>query len=352
MSAVDSSLPGLALGRYCKALAYARDDPIAALGYGEGQRHLWNNTPESLLALKAAVSAVTTSDPGGLAAAQTAVGGLLIPLIRGNTLVDRLNLRRVPLNVKVPAFSGDASARTVAEGMAKPLSRFSLETLTIVPRKVAATIVVTDELLRFSSPAAEAALGAELAKAVTARIDFVFADPNVGGSISNGATTITSTGGSIAQTTADHRSMLNAQAAGGSALTDSVFISSTKYAIWLSTMRTTDGAPAFPTVTAKGGTLAGLPLYTTGAMVATGSPSESALLLLDQQQVLFGDSGEAAVSIARSADVELSDTPSSPNTSRVSLFQTGLVGLQGERWCGWSRVGESSVVTLDDIQFA
>jgi HK97 family phage major capsid protein len=351
---VHAAPSALACGRYIKAIGMGRGDPIGAQAYAEGQHAVWRNTPEVGLALKAAVAAMQTTDPGGLAAARSAINALILPLIRANTLVDRMNTRRTPLNIAVPAFSGDATGHLVGEGLAKPLSKFSLELLTVTPRKIEASIVINNELLRFSDPTTESALASELAKAVVTRMDLVFADPNVGGSIANGATTISSSGGTVAQLDADFRAMLDALAASGdTALTNAVWIMSSKTAIWLATLRTTNGPLAYPLVTAKGGTLAGLPVLTTGALVATGSPSESAILLADPQQILFGDAGEASVTVARNAMVELDDAPAGgAGAVQISLFQADRVALRGERWCGWARQSTSSVIVLDDIQFA
>lgn len=350
MSAVSLIPPAaLSLGRYCKALAVAKGDVLGAQAMAEGHRIPWRDTPDVFTTLRAAVDALSTGSGLGYASAS----GLLLPLIRNNTLVDRLALRRVPLNTTVASFSGDASAHVVAQGAPKPLSKFSLATLSVLPQKVSAAIVVSDELVRNSDPSAETALGTELAKAVTARMDLVFADPNVGGSISNGATTISSGGSSMAALDSDFRSMLNSLAAtGDEALQTAVWIMSSATAIYIAGIRGSGGNLAFPFVNAKGGTLLGLPVFTTGAMIATGSPGESAILLVDQQQILFGDEGQANVSLARDASVQLSDTPASPATSTVSLFQANLLGLLGERWCGWSRIATSSVVVLDNISFA
>ena len=74
-------------------------------------------------------------------------------------------------------------------------------------------------------------------------------------------------------------------------------------------------------------------------------------MLIDPNQILYADTGQANVTVARSASVQLSDSPTSSATTLTSLFQSNLVGLRSERWCGFARAQASSVIVIDDIQF-
>jgi HK97 family phage major capsid protein len=351
MSAVSLATPSLALGRYCKAIATAQGDVLGGLGFAEGQHAAWRDTPQGLSTLKSAVAALSSADAAGLAAAQ--VYDLLMPAVRSNELISRIpGLRRAPLNVSVPVITGDANAHLVAEGVAKPLSTFSLATITITPRKIVADICVTNELLRLSTQAADTALATELAKAATAQMDRQFANADFPNSIASGASTFNSTGSTLGAVDHDLAAMLDALAAGGdNALNNAVWIMSARAAVYLASLRGSGGNPAFPLLTAKGGSLLGLGVYTASGLNSFDSPSESQILLLDAAQILIGDSGEAAISIAKDADVQLSDAPSSPATSTVSLFASNLTVLRAERWCAWARQSTSSVIVLDNVQF-
>ncbi len=86
-------------------------------------------------------------------------------------------------------------------GKAKPLTKFDFESITFSFAKVAAIAVLTDELIRFSNPAADALVRNALAEAVIARLDTDFISPskaevaNVSpASITNGITAVPSTG--------------------------------------------------------------------------------------------------------------------------------------------------------------
>ncbi len=73
-------------------------------------------------------------------------------------------------------MSGGA-AGWVGEGKAKPLTKFDFESITFSHAKVSAIAVLTEELIRFSSPAADALVRNALAEAVVARLDTDFVDP-------------------------------------------------------------------------------------------------------------------------------------------------------------------------------
>jgi HK97 family phage major capsid protein len=343
--------PGIAAGRLIKSLLQAHGDAVGALAYAEGQRLTWAGTPETRVALKTAVDALTTSNAGGLAGAIPATSDF-VALVREVTLLDRVvDFRRVPLNVTIAATATDANAHLVGEGVAKPLSRFSTELLTVEPRKCAASVVVTRDVLRMSSGVADLMLATELARAVGAVVDRAFLDPDTAGSIANGATVLNSSGGTLAQIDADLQTMLKALGPTG-ALATAVWAMPSQVAVALASVRGTGGAAAYPVITARGGTLLGLPVVTTGALTATGSPGEYAISLFDPQQILLGDEGQIGISVARHASVQLDDAPSTPATQTVSLFQSGLAAPRAERWIGWERVSTASVVTLDNVQWA
>jgi HK97 family phage major capsid protein len=351
---VSTTQRGVAAGRLIKAVAMAGGDPIAAAAYIEGQHAVWGDTPEVELRIKAAVDAMSTSDPGGLGSA-IMVTGDFVGLVRDNTIIDRVaNFRRVPLNIQIPAVTADANAHQVGEGIVKPLSKFSLGLLMVTPRKITASVVTTTDLIRRSSGLAERMLATELAGAVSAVANRRFLDPDAAGSITNGATVINSGGGSLAQLDADFKAMLKALAASGDeALTNAVWCMPSAVAIYLAGVRGTGGALAYPLITAKGGSLMGLPVFTTGALNATGSPAEYALALFDPQQILLGDEGKMAITVAQHATVELDDTPGGgANAVQTSLFQANLVAPRAERFLGWTRVSTASVVTLDNIGWA
>jgi HK97 family phage major capsid protein len=61
----------------------------------------------------------------------------------------------VPFNVKVPVQTSGGTAQWVGEGKPKPLTKFDFTQLTLGFNKVAAIAVISEELIRHSSPSAE-----------------------------------------------------------------------------------------------------------------------------------------------------------------------------------------------------
>ncbi|MCE9837037.1 phage major capsid protein, partial [Escherichia coli] len=135
--------------------------------------------------LKSAVGAGTTTDPqwaGSLSEYQEYAQDF-IDYLRPQTIIGRFGqggipaLRQVPFNIRVHAQVSGGAAGWVGEGKAKPLTKFDFESITFSHAKVSAIAVLTEELIRFSSPAADALVRNALAEAVVARLDTDFVDP-------------------------------------------------------------------------------------------------------------------------------------------------------------------------------
>lgn len=349
MSAASVSLRGTAEERYLVSRALTAGDKLAALAFAEGQREAWRSTPEVYIWHKASVNAMESGDPGGLATPR-AVRDYILEAPRARAVIDRLdNLRRVPLNISVPGITSNANASAVAEGAAKPLTRYSAATLTVAPRKFVGEIVVTAEMLRHSISATTQSLGRDLGADLVAKMDQYFLDPNLGGSITNGAPTIPSTGDSLAEIDADLGTAEANFEDADSSLDNAVWIMAPRTAAYLAGLRGTGGNLAFPNINLRtGGSVHGIPLLISSALRAAGSPGETQIVLADQSRILFGDDGQFEVTIARDASIQLDDAPSSAASQQVSLFQANLVAIRAERWCGWA-AGDGAVVCIDNV---
>lgn len=348
---------GLASARYAKALAVARGDHGAALAYASAQN--WRATPHVAAALKAAVE-ITGSEDFLAGTMPAPLSDDFLEAVRPLSLVDRIaGWHTVPLNTSILAVSGTATATFVGPASPKPVSRFTLERVSVLPYKVVALCVVTQELLRSSSPAAEMALGREMTRALSEATDRAFIDPHAGpiadttpGSISFGATTISSSGSSLAQISSDLGTMITLFSSGrDEALMRAVWILSPVTAAYLSLLRGSGGAPAFPDIGPRGGLLLGMPVYVSGAAYSSGSPGESAIILADPAQTLVGDPGSVSVQIATHASLQIDDAPASGAQQLLSLWQSDLVGILCERWLGWQRGSDSAVVVLENVTY-
>ena len=136
----------------------------------------------------------------------------MIEYLWHRTILGRIQgLRKVPFNIKVPRQTSRLPASVwVGEAAPKPLSAFALDTVTLGYYKIAGIVALTDEIVKFSSPAAEAMVRDELANAIVTLMDHDFIDPEkaaVAGispaSITNGVTPTTATGTAYSNFAAD-----------------------------------------------------------------------------------------------------------------------------------------------------
>lgn len=213
---------GIAMARFTKALAAAKGVRSEALSIAKSK---YPEDTKLHHVLKAAVDAGTTTDPawaGSLVEYQDFANDF-VDFLRPQTIIGQFgvgnipSLRDVPFNVRIPVQTSGGAAQWVGQGKAKPLTKFDFSNITFGFSKVAAISVLTEELIRFSNPKADVLVRNSLAESVIARLDTDFVDPTkaeVSGispaSITNGATTIPSTGDPDADSTAAFEVFINA----------------------------------------------------------------------------------------------------------------------------------------------
>lgn len=174
---------GIRFARMCQAIATSKGNLPQAL---EIAKHIWpadadmHNVirAQSMGVTRAAVAAGTTTDPawaGALVAAET-MAGELIELVMREAVIGQLSqLRRVPFNVRIPRETvAIGAAGWVGQGMSKPVGRGSYDFVTIPWAKCALIVVITEELARFSNPAAESLMRDGLVRAIVDFLDAQF----------------------------------------------------------------------------------------------------------------------------------------------------------------------------------
>ncbi len=347
---LDLTPRGLAVARLYRALVMGHGDWAEARAFAEGQR--WTNTPTVVTALRAAVEAL---DPTEQAAMMQPVAWDFAEFIRPMTIVGRLQgMRRVAFDVPMLNMSDGATASWTAEGSPMPISAASFgETQVLKRAKCSSVVVVPEELARSSNPAAELALRDDLGRAAAQAIDGAFVDPtNAGGaekpaSVTYGAASFESTGTALANVDADLRGMVDAL----TDLTAAHWIVHPRTATALSLMRGSGGAPAFPTINARGGTLMGLPVIIGNVPVVAGSPDETTIILLDADGIALADDNAADFEVARHASVIMDDTPEAGAQQLLSLWQAGLAALRAQRWINWKVRRPSIAAVLSGVTY-
>lgn len=346
---------GLPFARYAKAMAIADGDPLAAEAYAAGQP--WHDTPAVEQVLKAAVSAIGTDNAGTLAAARPLVDGFM-DLVRPTSLPDRiLGLRHVPVNVSMPSLTAAVTAGWVGQNKPKPVSAAAFARHVMEITKLVAQVIVSNELVRAAGPVAEMAFGRALADGLAAFGNAAFISPSFGpvagvspGSITFGITPVSSSGSSLSAVRADLRALFANFVANDGALETAVLVMASRTALALALL-TDGGSPVFPLLGVRGGSVCGVPTFTTSACESAASPGEAVMVLFDPTKILLSDDGDLAVRSARHATVEMNDTPTAGATAQVSLWQNGLQALLVERGINWRRTSDAGVAVLDGITY-
>lgn len=349
---------GIAFARFAKALAAANGSRSEAL---EIARKQYPDDAKLHHVLKAAVGAGTTTDPqwaGSLVEYQEYALDF-VEFLRPQTIIGRFGqggipaLRQVPFNIRIPAQTSGGSANWVGQGKAKPLTKFDFESITFSFSKVSAIAVLTDELIRFSNPAADALVRNALAEAVIARLDTDFINPtkdevaNVSpASVTNGIVAVPSTGDPDADAEAAFAQFVlnNLQPTGG------VWIMSSTNALALSMKKNALGQKMYPEMTLLGGTFQGLP-----AIVSQYAGTN--LTLLNAPDIYLADDGGVAVDMSREASLEMESEPTGDSitptgTELVSMFQTNSVAIRAERWINWKRRRTAAVAVISGVNYS
>jgi HK97 family phage prohead protease len=357
--------PGLRLARVVRAIGLAhksnRDVEMVA-------RSLF---PDDALIAKAAIAAGTTAHAtwaGPLVGDESSIFADFVEFLRPQTIIGKFgtggvpSLRRVPFRTRLISQTSGGAGYWVGEGKAKGLTKFDFAGTTLEPMKVANIAVLTEELLRDSSPSAELVVRDQLAAALRARLDTDFIDPTFGGSgvispasITNGAVAIPSAGNTSADVRADIMAVFNAFIAADNAPTTGVWIMPATRALALSLMQNPLGQPEFPGININGGTLFGLPV-----IVSEYVPTDSGgsyVVLVNAQDIYLGDDGDIAIDVSREASLQMDSEPTqhvdgTPTaTQMVSLWQTNAVGFRAERTISWKTRRAEAVQLLSDVNW-
>jgi len=349
---------GTLFTRYAMALAASKGNLHQA---AEIAQNFWgNSTPEVARVLKAAVAAGTTTDANWAKplAEYQQMASEMIELLGPETIVGRMQgLRRVPMNVRIPRQTAGTSVGWVGQGGYKPVGKLQFDSVVIPPTKVAGIVVITQELARYSSPDAEALVRSDLLRAISEFTDAQFITPAVAAvanvspaSITNGVTSIPSTGGTVAQISADVSAAFTAMAVSGVPMRNMYWVMHPRSWIYLQNLRTSQDVLAFPET--AGGNFRGIPVLVSTAVPANlgVGTNETLMVLIAAEEILFADDGQVMVDTSTEAAVAM-DTAPSGATALTSLWQNNLVGIRAERGLHWLRRRDAAVQVIGSVDF-
>jgi HK97 family phage major capsid protein/HK97 family phage prohead protease len=358
--------PGIPFTRFAMALMVAKGNLMQAERLATGNERWRNETPEVEISLRAAAQAGTTTDPawaGPLVVYQN-LQSEFIEYLRPLTIIGRIpGLRRVPFKVKIPRQTGAASVGWVGEGKVKPISSMAFDSITLDIAKIAGIIVLTDELVRLSNPAAEMLVRDELAAAIIQYMDSQFVDPTKASndvspaSITYGVTPVPASGTTAAALRADVRSLMATFLDSNLQMTSAVWIMTQQTALGIHLILNGLGQPEYPGITMQGGTFIGLPVVTSeGVPQSGGSPSDGfPIILANASDILLADDGQVVIDASREASLQMDTAPDSPpssSTVMISMWQQNMMAIKAERYINWAKRRPECVGYISGAKYA
>lgn len=371
------AFPGQAFTRFVGALALSKGNLLQAAEIAKRWEH---ETPQVLSVLQHAVRIGSTTDERWVQRAAVAVGTTTDPawaaplvnyqimssefieLLRPETIYGRMTgFRKVPFNVKVPRQTAGSSASWVGEGLSKPVSRLSFDMVTFPWAKIAVIVVITQELARFSDPAAEMLVRDDMIATIAQYIDQQMWDATVApaagvrpGALTNGASTAAATGDTVAAVTSDlSAAMLRISGPPNNIpMSRPVWIMAPAIAMWLATLRTAQDVFAFPSMSNGGapGTVGNAPsLLGIPVIISANLTPATTVVLVEQSQVMVADDGQTVIDTSTEASVQMDSAPATPPTPLVSFWQQNLLGIKAERFIYWMMRRAAAITTITSM---
>lgn len=289
--------------------------------------------------VKAAVSAGSTSVAAwaGNLIYPEAYGADFVSLLYPQTVLGRLSLKKVPFNVTIAGQTGGTSVGWVGEAAPLPVTAAAFNRVFLEWCKVGAISVLSDELIRFSNPAAESLVQADLLKATAQGIDTTFlgnaaAVANVSpAGVLNGATTFAATGVDAASLIADIQTLVAPAIAANYDLSTAKLLLNPSRALAIAAMRNALGGYFFPNITMAGGELEGL------GVVTSNNVSTSEMILVIQSEIFLSEDAGPQLDISTEASIIMDGVPGSAATTPVSMFQNNLVAIRIGQFINWQK---------------
>lgn len=346
---------GTGFTRYAIALYKTGGNRQAAADMVRANKVWMDQTPDVEAALRAPVSAGTTTDTTWAAplAPLTNLASEFVELLRPMTIIGRVpGFRRVPFMVEIPRQTAGTDGSWVGEGGRKPVGTLAFDTITLRQTKLAKIVVITEDLARFSNPAAESVIRQDLLEGIQEKLDTDFTNPAITlqagvrpASIFNGADTAGASGTAIANVIADFKDALATFITAGIPVSRVHVLMTDSLAVALSLMRTTLDAPAFPGMSPSGGTVLGF-----GVTVSQAVPSGHIEFFAPSEVLLADDSG-ADISISNQASVFMDDGGSPSSTTVTSLWQENKMGIRAERFVNWALRRDDSTYYITSADY-
>jgi len=357
----EDKFAGQSYVRMVIAKALAHIEGIGGSAPADIAAKRWGKTNPMLVQVIKAGVAGGGSDSGEwgaeLVSADNRYTGDFVEYLYGRTLFDRLPLRQVPAHVSIKGQDGAATGYWVGQSKAIPVTTADFSTVSLTPLKVGAIAVVSNELMRDSSPAAEMLVRDALVQASAQRVDTTFLSTSAASAgvspagILNGVAGHNSHGPSVDGIIADFK-QLTAIFQSYKNASDLVVVTTPDLAVSLGLMLTALGQQQFPGVGQDGGTLLGRMVYT-----GDNVPASAFIMLKPSDIWRIGDSG-VQVSISNVATIEqdgapqgASDTPTAASATLMSMYQTESTAIKVVRSVNFAKRRSHAVQYIDNADY-
>lgn len=170
---------GLRAARIVRALAAAKGDPEKAAAYAKKKY----DDAEVVKALS-----VGTLNAGGYIVPEE-YSTEIIELLRPQSVVRRMGAVTIPMatgTLNIPKLAGGGSASYIGENTDIGVTQPTFGTVQLTWKKLAAIVPISNDLLRFSSPAADSIVRDDLVMAMALREDAAFIRDNGVGNVPKG----------------------------------------------------------------------------------------------------------------------------------------------------------------------
>jgi hypothetical protein len=343
-----------------RALAHLdRDNHISPAAHAAAR---WGKTNPTLVQILKANEAPGGGSGSGewgaeLVQADTRYTGDFIEFLYSMTVFDKLPLRQVPANVVIKGQDGQGTGYWVGESKPIPATVGDFSTVTLGPLKVGALAVVSNELIRDSTPAAEMLVRDMLVQASAERVDTTFVSTLAAiagvspAGILNGVSAVNSSGNTGAALRTDLGALYAIFIAAKNA-SNLQLVMNKGLAKSISLLVNALGQSEFPGITQDGGTLLGDPVVT-GDNVGT----THFILLKPSDIYRIGDYG-IQVSISRDATIEqntvptgASDTPVAQSVDQVNMFQSESTAIKVVRPINFAKRRTGAVQYVHDANY-
>jgi HK97 family phage major capsid protein/HK97 family phage prohead protease len=273
-----------------------------------------------------------------------------VELLMPETIIGKVNgFDQVPFNIPIITQTGGSTFDWVEEGDPKPVGELAFERDTMGYAKCAGIVVLTEELVRLSTPKAEARVRDDMIKQCRKFLDEQFirvgnsAGTSSPASITNGVASPAASGTDVEALRLDLMTAMQTFTAASIPLTGLVIVMTPELALGISLMTNALGqTPNGFNVTPTGGTLLGFPV------IVSESVDSGTIVIFKPSEIFLADDGQVRIDASNQATLDMAGG----STPTFSLWQKNCIALRAERWINWKKKRAAVVAIIDTAAYA